>query len=112
MSPVLDTPDLLAVLEQLCEEAAAERELIASGRLDELSEAIARRQQRFERLRSEVDEGVLEEERARTLVERMHAEGSQTMALLCSVREELASLLGQGQKTRQAVEGYGRSASL
>jgi hypothetical protein len=110
--PGLDTPGLLGALEQLCQEAAAERGLIASGRLEELSKAIARRQQRFEKLRSEAPRATLEDARVQALVERMHAEGSQTMTLLCSVREELASLLGRGQKARQAVDSYGRSTSL
>ena len=42
----------------------------------------------------------------------MHDEGATTIALLSSVREELAAVLGHGQQVRQAAGRYETSGQL
>ena len=108
----LDAAALEQELSELCQEAVGERELIAQGRIDELADSIARRQKRFEELTRQASPGALTAGRCRELVKQMHDEGATTVALLSSVLEELAAVLGHGQQVRQAAGRYETSGQL
>jgi hypothetical protein len=99
-------------LSRLCQDAVEERELIPQGRIDELVERIVLRQKAFEELTREAPPGALSGARCRELVQKMHDEGATTIALLSSVREELAAVLGHGQQVRQAAGRYETSGQL
>lgn len=101
-----------AELQRLCREAAADRELIAEGRIDELPDRIAERQEAFETLRAKAPPSALATARCRALIAELNECGAGTIALLSSFREELAEHLEHGRSVRQAAGRYECSGRL
>jgi uncharacterized membrane-anchored protein len=106
------SPEIEAQLDQLRHDAGRDRERIAAGRLDELAEAIVERHRAFERLSRQLGEDGRASEAYRRTVESLQEHGARTMALLGSVRDEMADEIDRGRQARQAAGRYATANRL
>ena len=112
MSSAGEQHTIEAELEQLCFEASRDQELIAAGRIDELSELLVRRHEAFDRLSRQAGPVQRGSHAYRQLVAQLHEHGARTVALLSSIRDEMADEIGQGRHVRQAAGRYASSTRL
>jgi hypothetical protein len=102
----------MAELERLCEDAERDSERIADGRIEELDDAIAQRHRDFDRLSRDLDPEQRAGETYRQLVARLREQGAKTVALLSSIRDEMAQEIGHGRQVREAAGRYATANRL
>ncbi|RMG43582.1 MAG: hypothetical protein D6718_11910 [Acidobacteria bacterium] len=88
---------------------AAERDLVASGRIAELEGIVEERRRAIEELNALLPAGPVEDGDLKERVDRLAGQVRRNLALLLSLRDELSKALSRSHRLRRAVENYARS---